>query len=257
VIGDVHGCRDALLGLLEDAGLADRAGRWSGAEARLWLLGDLVDRGPDGIGAVDLVRALQRQGDVRCLLGNHELLLLAAWRFGDTPAGGPGGTFRAQWLANGGRHGDLERLTADHASWIAELPALAREGDTLLLHCDSDRYLRHGSSVREVVTAVARIVSGDDPAAIDELLADASDRFAFVERGAAERVLAVLGGRRIVHGHTPLALLLGRPAHEVTAPLVTHDGLCVNVDHGLFLGGPGFVMELDRLPRLPEPPVAS
>ena len=38
-----------------------RRSRWTGADARLWLVGDLVDRGPDGIGAIELVRRLERE----------------------------------------------------------------------------------------------------------------------------------------------------------------------------------------------------
>jgi hypothetical protein len=252
VVGDVHGCSDVLLGLLRDAGLADRSGRWSGRDARLWLLGDLVDRGPDGIGAIDLVRSLQRDGDVHCLLGNHEALLVAAWRFGDAPAGGAGRTFRSQWEWNGGREHDLDRLTAEHVAWIASLPPLAVEGDTLLVHADSELYLRLGTTASEVAESVGAIVAGDDPDAVDGLLGDLADRFAFADLAAAERMLAAFGGRRIVHGHTPLALVLDRPGPEVTEPLVYHDGRCVNVDHGLFLGGRGFVTELGALPE-PRP----
>ncbi len=56
VVGDVHGHRDVLVELLRSAGLVDGGERWSGADAQFWLVGDLVDRGPDGIGAIDLVR---------------------------------------------------------------------------------------------------------------------------------------------------------------------------------------------------------
>jgi hypothetical protein len=249
VVGDVHGCADTLRTLLRDAGLADRSDRWCGGDARLWLLGDLVDRGPDGVGVIELVRGLQRDGDVRCLLGNHEVLLLGAWRFPDAPAGGPGGTFRSQWVANGGRRSDLERLTDDAAAWIASLPALALEGETLLVHADAEFYLRYGHTVTAVDEAVRAVASGDDPVAVDRLLEDATERFAFADTAVVERMLAAYGGRRIVHGHTPLALVLEVPGDEVTEPLVYHGGRCVNVDHGLFLGGRGFVTELDRLPE--------
>lgn len=248
VVGDVHGCAEALLDLLRGASLADGSGKWSGHDARLWLLGDLVDRGPDGVGAIDLVRRLQRDGDVRCLLGNHEILLLGAWRFGDAPAGGPGGTFRSQWEHNGGRQSDLERLDAGHVAWIESLPALALEGETLLLHCDSELYLRYGGTIAAVDGAVRATVAGADTAAFERLLVDTADRFAFADPAAVEHMLDAFGGRRIVHGHTPLAVVLGRPGPEVTEPLVTLDGRCVNVDHGLFLGGRGFVTELSRLP---------
>jgi hypothetical protein len=249
VVGDVHGCLDRLHDLLRGAGLADRSGRWRGADARLWLLGDLVDRGPDGIGAIDLVRGLQRDGDVHCLLGNHEALLLGALRFGDRPAGASGMTFGSLWRTNGGRASDLARLAPEHVAWIQSLPPLALEGDTLLLHADSELYLRYGTSVDEIVAAARAALSSRDPALLAGLLDAVSDRFAFADPATAGRMLAALGGRRIVHGHTPLALVLDRPGPEVTEPLVYHGGRCVNVDHGLFLGGRGFVTELARLPE--------
>jgi hypothetical protein len=116
------------------------------------------------------------------------------------------------------------------------------------VHCDSELYLRYGETVESVDTAFARVVSGDDPVALGRLLADSADRFAFADPAAVDRMLAAYGGRRIVHGHTPLALVLDRAGPEVTGPLVYHGGRCVNVDHGLFLGGRGFVTELSRLP---------
>jgi serine/threonine protein phosphatase 1 len=63
-IGDVHGCRDELAALLDR--LAPTAAD------RIVLLGDLINRGPDGPGVIALARAC---GAVS-LLGNHELRLL-------------------------------------------------------------------------------------------------------------------------------------------------------------------------------------
>ena len=68
LIGDVQGC-DAPLGCLLEA--ID----FSPSRDTLYLLGDLVNRGPES-GAV--LRRLMGYGDsVRCLLGNHDLSLLA------------------------------------------------------------------------------------------------------------------------------------------------------------------------------------
>ena len=245
VVGDVHGHRDALAGLLRDAGLIDGGDRWCGADARLWLLGDLVDRGPDGIGAIDLVMRLQQAGDVRCLLGNHELLLLGVARHADVPIEDTDVTFGESWTLNGGRIGDLRRLESHHQAWIEALPPTGREGAWLLLHADTSRYLELGSSAAEIAESAGRLLRGGDPVALGRLLELVSDRHELRQPASVHTLLDRLGGELIVHGHTPIFFVTGRDPTAVTAPLVYGDGRVLNVDHCLFAGGPGFVVRLD------------
>ena len=245
VVGDVHGQRDTLTGLLRAAGLIDASDRWCGADARLWLLGDLVDRGPDGIGTIDLVMSLQEEADVRCLLGNHEVLLLGAARWGDVPILGTDVTFRESRDLNGGRPSDLQRLEAHHCRWIEGLPAVGREGDWLLVHADTARYLELGSSAGEIVAMGGRALRSADPADLGVLLEIVSERHGFQDPTSVLALLGRLGGEWIVHGHTPVFFVTGREPHEVTEPLVYGGGRVLNVDHCLFAGGPGFVVRLD------------
>src|SRR5215216_3314610 len=100
-VSDIHGHPEKLLGSLRAAELTDAEGNWSGKDARLWFLGDFFDRGPDGIGVVDLVMRLQPEaeqvgGQVRALLGNHEILFLGAQRFQGMKK------FTLSWQRNGG-----------------------------------------------------------------------------------------------------------------------------------------------------------
>src|SRR4051794_11042685 len=86
VIGDIHGHLVKLLTLLEEAKLVDAAHHWSGGDAHVWFMGDFFDRGPQGVGVVDLIMRLQNQaaaagGEIHSLLGNHEVLLLCVHRF--------------------------------------------------------------------------------------------------------------------------------------------------------------------------------
>jgi len=66
-VGDVQGCAPSLKTLLKK--LPKRS--------KLIFLGDLVNRGPDSLGALRQLKSLQESGRAECILGNHDLHLLA------------------------------------------------------------------------------------------------------------------------------------------------------------------------------------
>ncbi len=67
-VGDLQGCVKPLKRLLRQAGFSWR-------RDRLWVVGDLVNRGPDSL---KVLRYLHRhRSRVTCVLGNHDLHLLA------------------------------------------------------------------------------------------------------------------------------------------------------------------------------------
>lgn len=81
-VGDVHGEHDALARMLRRAGVVDGNLAWSGGATHLVVAGDMVDRGPDSRGVLDLVMRLEAEaeadgGRVHALLGNHEAMWLA------------------------------------------------------------------------------------------------------------------------------------------------------------------------------------
>ena len=68
----------------------------------------------------------------------------------------------------------------------------------------------------------------------------------------AKKLLEVLGGGRIVHGHSVIADQLGILPEEVDAPHSYADGRVLGVDGGLFVGGPCLVVSLPWAAEDPE-----
>jgi bis(5'-nucleosyl)-tetraphosphatase (symmetrical) len=66
-IGDVQGCNQQLKQLI----------RKLPKDSKIICVGDLVNRGPDSLGVLRTLKSLQEAGKVECILGNHDLHLLA------------------------------------------------------------------------------------------------------------------------------------------------------------------------------------
>lgn len=264
-IGDIHGHIERLVFHLRDVGLVGSSLEWEGADTRIWFLGDLFDRGPDGIACIDLIMRLQKQaardrGFVQCLLGNHDTLLLSAYKFPDSPTTGEGKTFLGDWKLNGGVESDLERLRPEHVEWLVRRPALAREGSTLLAHADLLFYLEYGDSIEDVNRSIERLLRSRDIARWDTFLEAFAQHREFADfapdgREKAQYLLRTLHADTLVHAHSPIDKFVGKHAEEITKPLVYAGGLCVNVDGGMYRGGPGFIYRLpDTTPSHQAPP---
>lgn len=254
VVGDVHGHRQELVAALTDAGLVDEHEAWSGGDARLWFLGDFFDRGPDGVGSVDLVRRLgdeaeQAGGRVTALLGNHEILALGTHLFGETEVPSDFGprSFARSWRLNGGQEADRQRLTDRHVAWLRGLPALALVDEHLLMHSDTTEYFGWGDSIEQINKSVREVLAGEDIVEWWECWRRMTTRYAFRgDRGGlvAAEVLSALGGRQIVHGHSVIADQLGVDPSDVQGPHRYADGKVLGVDGGVFIGGPCLVVRL-------------
>ncbi|MFE0036621.1 metallophosphoesterase [Streptomyces sp. NPDC059015] len=265
VVGDVHGYLDELVAALTTQGLIDAEGRWSAGNTRLWFLGDFTDRGPDGIGVIDLVMRLSAEaaaagGYCKALMGNHELLLIGAKRFGDTPVNSGAGTatFQAAWLLNGGQKSDMDRLQDVHLQWMSRLDAVVEEDGHLLMHSDTTAYLDYGTTIEDVNDNVHEIINRNDADECWDLFRKFTKRFAFRDDDgpqAVRELLATYGGGRVVHGHSPIPYLLGEVGAEdsdsegnseplVEGPHVYADGLAIAMDGGVTMAGKLLVAQL-------------
>ncbi len=118
VIGDIHGCFDTLQALWPRLG-------FDPTQDRLWLVGDLVNRGPKSLEVLRWARTLnERFGErMQVVLGNHDLHLLAR---------------HDGWAPQRAKDTLEEVLSAPDReplmAWLASRPLLYREPGVLLVH---------------------------------------------------------------------------------------------------------------------------
>ncbi|HSH47800.1 MAG TPA: symmetrical bis(5'-nucleosyl)-tetraphosphatase, partial [Halomonas sp.] len=113
-VGDLQGCHDEFIELLTR--LSFRPGR-----DQLWLVGDLVNRGP---ASLECLREVMALGDsARPVLGNHDLHLLAVARDGGSLK--PSDTLQPVLEAS-----DREPLL----DWLQSQPLVVHRGATLMSH---------------------------------------------------------------------------------------------------------------------------
>jgi len=113
-IGDLQGCQISLLRLLDEI-------RFDPAADRLWLVGDLVNRGPDSLAVLRFVKSLGNAAI--SVLGNHDLHLLAL-------AEGFGRVHKGDTLDDILNAPDRDELLA----WLRRQKLAWREGDWLMVH---------------------------------------------------------------------------------------------------------------------------
>ena len=74
IIGDIHGHAESLTRLLRTLGYRERAGVFfhPDEERHVLFVGDFIDRGPDIVLTLEIVRRMIDHGTARAVLGNHE-----------------------------------------------------------------------------------------------------------------------------------------------------------------------------------------
>jgi len=137
IIGDVHGSARKLHRMLDELGYTEDEGVYRHPERVAVFVGDLVNRGPQVREVMRVVRAMHEAGQAWCILGNHELNLLAYFTQ----------NARGQWLkphTSKARAALSETLNGsnkrpdpelrDNLEWMRELPLWLDFGQIRVVH---------------------------------------------------------------------------------------------------------------------------
>lgn len=109
-ISDIHGDYTRFCAMLELIHFSE--------EDKLYILGDAIDRGPDG---VDILLDIMERKNIHMLLGNHEAMLLAT--LGPNNAVGA----RKLWTQNGG-NGTYQKWSMESPQNILRNEQCVQEG---------------------------------------------------------------------------------------------------------------------------------
>jgi bis(5'-nucleosyl)-tetraphosphatase (symmetrical) len=112
-VGDAQGCAPSLKALVKKLP----------SKSKMIFLGDLVNRGPDSLGALRQLKSLQESGRAECILGNHDLHLLAI----DAGLRSPKGLDTIQSILSAPDRKELIR-------WIRHRPMALSNGNVLTVH---------------------------------------------------------------------------------------------------------------------------
>jgi serine/threonine protein phosphatase 1 len=192
VIGDIHGCAATLRRLVDEV-------LHPSCDEHIYLLGDLIDRGPDSKGVLDFIFELRRRGlSVNSVRGNHEEMLLKA---------GDHHNHLDMWTANGG----LETLESFQADGPGDIPHEYREFlHSLPLYITLENFI--------IVHAGLNFVPSNP---FDDTSAMLWTRSPFVD---PQRIR----GRRLICGHTPVSRAV------LEASLISNK---IMLDNGCVFGG--------------------
>lgn len=265
-LSDVHGDLAALQRLLAAGGVvagvisAPHEVQWNAGDARLVIVGDLIDKGPDSLGVLRYVRALgaaaaSAGGRVVVTLGNHEAEFLAD-PYNDKASRADGITHEmiaAGLAVDAAAAGDDEL-----GRFLCDLPMAAQIGPWFFAHAGASRGLTLDALEAELEQGVrsqgfaSPALLGDE--GILEARLESSPPQWWDQSGDANALLqswtGALGVSHLVIGHRPGKVTLAsgevRAKDRMTA---LFGGLVVLIDTGMSEGVDdtgGRLLRIDR-----------
>ncbi|MCE5288438.1 MAG: metallophosphoesterase [Nocardiaceae bacterium] len=170
IIGDVHGCASALEDLLTKLDYVED-GAYAHPTRKAIFVGDLIDRGPEHVRALEIVKGMVDAGTALIAMGNHEFNAIA---YATADPDSPGEYLRRHTAANGRQHhAFLTQLTPDqreyYIDWFMTIPLWLDLGDLRVVHACWDSaslsYLEQelGGSRFTSTDQIVRSSRSDDP----------------------------------------------------------------------------------------------
>jgi hypothetical protein len=212
-VSDVHGGYDRLTSLLAGNHLigpvpaTPASITWTGGAAVLVVVGDLFDKGPQGVEVMDALRALQTSaaqqgGHVIVTLGNHEAEFLAD---PENSKATKSDGIDSELLLDGIDPADVANGTDVHGAWLRSLPFGARVGRWFFAHAGSTGGLSLAALEATLEAAIDGNGYGDDVIIGVDSLLEARDWYVD-DPGVPAADAAALGAVHVVMGHDPNAL---------------------------------------------------
>lgn len=203
-ISDIHGCYDTFSRLLGRLGLQK--------SDRLILLGDYIDRGEKSREVIDLILDLAGKGyDVTPLLGNHESMMLNAYR---------NRSMLPLWLYNSGSDtlesfgiSDLSGMETRYLEFFMNLRYYETSGNFIFVHAGFN----------------------------DETPDPFIDNYTMIWETRPQYNNPVFKGKTIIHGHRPKTI-------EFVNNLIKDKSMVIPIDTGCVYSresGLGFLSALD------------
>ena len=211
LIGDVHGCYDELLMLLNSLGyrvsqVAQAFEVYHPEGRKLVFLGDLVDRGPNTPAVLRLVMAAVKSGDAYCVAGNHDAKLIKALQ-------------GSQVAMTHGLTESMRQLEAESEAFRAEVAAF--------LHKRPSHYVFDGGRLVAAHAGLREEMHGRDSGKVRMFCLYGETTGETDEFGLPVRypwAADYCGRAMVVYGHTPVA-----------EPQWQNNTLCI--DTGCVFGG--------------------
>jgi serine/threonine protein phosphatase 1 len=204
-IGDIHGCVETFKKLVRNQINLQK-------EDTLFLLGDLVNKGPDSKGVIDFVFELQQKGfDLVCLKGNHDQMLLSA----------SNGNIADYWKTE---HGERKTLKSFGVSNVDDIPEFYFD------------FIRNMPLFLELNHCFL-VHAGFNFSSPDFL----TDYRAMLHIRRFELKPELLKGKRVIHGHVPLEI-------EKIEAMVENKEMGINLDGGCVYylnDGLGYLVGMD------------